>query len=124
MDYSITQATVAIENHFVIANTQRSGNKDVMSGCANTHVIKHHTRRYPVSGHGDFGHPVIGHLSSDIWTLDTGIVDIYCQNGPWTSNTKFMPNHFGNTTVRDSFVIFLKRTAMTKFLLNLLSELS
>ena len=45
---------------------------------------------YPVSGHGDFGHPATGHLTSDIWTLDTGTQDIYCQNGLWTSATKFI----------------------------------
>ena len=51
---------------------------------------------YPVSRHGDFRHPAIGHLTSDIWTLDTDILDIYCQNGLWTPNTKFMLNLLSN----------------------------
>ena len=66
-----------------------------------------HLSRYPVSRHGDFGHPAIGHLTSDIWTLDTGVQDIYCQNGPWTPNTKFelplqMKHSFGDLSKTDN----------------------
>ena len=47
---------------------------------------------YPVSRHGDVGHPASGHLTSDILTLNTGIQDIYCQKGLWTPKTNFVQN--------------------------------
>ena len=65
--------------------------------------------RYPVSGHGDFGHPATGHLTSDIWTLDTGMQDIYCQNGLWTSTTKF--NFFAIKRITVLFRNYLASTS-------------
>ena len=58
--------------NIVLGDTDRPTVEQVL-GDTDRPTVEQVLGGYPVSRHGDFGHPAIGHLTLDIWTLDTGI---------------------------------------------------